>query len=112
MNTAPTNRRARPGLRGTKSLLVAGFLAVAIQLSRASETPTVIDRPNAGSGPTQVSVAIWIVDISSIDSAAETFSADVFIALGWKDPRLAHTGGGVAQYALDHIWNPRMLIVN
>jgi hypothetical protein len=112
MNTELTHCRARLGARGTKLLLLTGFLAASIQLARSSETPALIERPNADSGPTQVSVAIWIVDINGIDSAGEIFTADVFIGLRWKDPRLAHTGAGVAHYALDQIWNPRVVIVN
>jgi hypothetical protein len=112
MNTVLTHCRARLGLRGTKLLLLTGFLAASIQLARSSETPALIERPNADSGPTQVSVAIWIVDINSIDSAQQSFGADVFIGLRWRDPRLAHTGTGVAHYALGQIWNPRTFIVN
>lgn len=77
MNTALTRRRARLGLRGTKFLLSAGFLAASIQLARTSETPTLIERPNANSGPTQVSVQIWFVDINNIDSAQQSFTADI-----------------------------------
>jgi hypothetical protein len=112
MNTALTYRRARLGLRGTKLLLLIGFLAASIQLARSSETPTLIERPNADSGPTQLSVGIWFIDINNIDSAEQSFRADVFIVLRWKDPRLAHTGAGVAHYPLDQIWNPRLVIVN
>jgi hypothetical protein len=93
-------------------LLVAGFLAASIQLARSSEPPNLIERPNADSGPTQISVAIWFVDVSSIDSAQQSFTADVIVILRWKDPRLAHTGGGVALYSLDRIWNPRVVVVN
>src|SRR6266478_1024041 len=60
-----------------KFLLLAGFLATSIQLARSAETPTLIDRPTAESGPTQISVAIWFVDVSSIDSAQQSFTADV-----------------------------------
>src|SRR6266403_1638961 len=95
-----------------KFLLLAGFLAIAIQFARGAETPTLIDRPNANSGPTQISVAIWFVDVSSIDSAQQNFTADVVVVLRWKDPRLARTGGGVALYPLDQIWNPRVVVVN
>jgi len=95
-----------------KFLLLAGFLAIAIQFARGAETPTLIDRPNADSGPTQISVAIWFVDVSSIDSAQQSFTADVVVVLRWKDPRLAHVGGGVALYPLDQIWNPRVVVVN
>jgi Neurotransmitter-gated ion-channel ligand binding domain/Neurotransmitter-gated ion-channel transmembrane region len=112
MNTALTYRRARLGLRGTKSLLLTGFLAASIQLARSSESPALIERPNADAGPTQVSVGIWFIDINNIDSAEQSFRADVFIVLRWKDPRLAHTGAGVAHYPLDQIWNPRVVIVN
>jgi Neurotransmitter-gated ion-channel ligand binding domain/Neurotransmitter-gated ion-channel transmembrane region len=112
MNTKLTHRRTRLGLRRSKLLLLAGFLAASIQLARSSETPALIERPNADSGPTQVSIFIWVVDINSIDSAQQSFGADVFIALRWRDPRLAHTGSGVARYALDQIWNPRVAIVN
>src|SRR5438874_3546105 len=87
------------------------FLVTA-QLARSAEAPAVIDRPNADSGPTEVSVGIWIVDISNIDSAQQTFTAEVAVVLRWKDSRLAHTGNGVVRYSLDHIWHPRAVIVN
>ena len=95
-----------------KFLLMVGFLAASIHLVHSSEAPSLIDRPNADSGPTQISVAIWCVDISGIDSAQQSFTADVVVVLRWKDPRLAHTGGGVALYSLDQIWNPRVVVVN
>ena len=105
------NRRVQLG-RLRRLLLLAGLLSASIQLARSSETPTLIERPSAGSGPTQVSISIWIVDINNIDSAQQSFGADVYIVLRWTDPRLTHTGGGVAHYALDQIWNPRVAIVN
>src|SRR6266446_156354 len=92
--------------------LVVVFVAISIQLVRSAEIPTLIDRPNADLGPTQISISIWIVDISNIDSAQQSFGADVYIVLRWTDPRLTHTGRGVAHYALDQIWNPSEAIVN
>jgi len=88
------------------------LLAMSIQFARGAEMPAVIDRPGAQDGPTQVSVGIWIVDISSIDSAQQTFTADIAVVLQWKDARLAHTGTGLAHYALDQIWTPRVAIAN
>jgi hypothetical protein len=49
--------------------LLVVFLALPIQLVRGAEMPAVIDRPGADDGPTQISTAIWIVDVTSIDSA-------------------------------------------
>ena len=88
------------------------LLCGSMQLVHSAEPPALIERPNANSGPTQISVAVWIVDINSIDSAQQSFTADVFTVLRWRDPRLAHTGTGVAHYALNQIWNPRVVIVN
>jgi len=88
------------------------LLATSIQPGLGAEAPTVIDRPAADVGPTQVSVGIWIVDISNIDSAQQTFTAEVAVVLRWKDSRLAHTGRGVVRYSLDQIWHPRAVIVN
>ncbi len=92
--------------------MLVGLLSASIQLAAAAATPTLIDRPNADSGPTEISVGMWVVDISSIDSAQQTFTAEIAVVLRWKDPRLAHTGNGVVRYPLEQIWHPRVGIVN
>jgi hypothetical protein len=86
--------------------------ALSIRLALGSEAPALIDRPNVDSGPTQISVGIWLADISNIDSAQQSFTAEVAVVLRWKDPRLAHTGKGVVRYPLEQIWHPRVSIVN
>ena len=86
--------------------------ALSIRLTLGSEAPALIDRPNADSGPTEISVGIWVADISNIDSAQQNFTAELAVVLRWKDPRLAHTGKGVVRYPLEQIWHPRVGIVN
>jgi hypothetical protein len=98
-------------MKKIRCLLVV-LLAMSIQFARGAEMPTVIDRPRAQDGPTQVSVGIWIVDITNIDSAQQNFTADIAVVLQWKDARIAHTGTGLAHYALDQIWTPRVAIAN
>jgi len=93
-------------------LLLLVFFVMSIQLARGAEAPAVIDRPASASGPTQVSIGIWIVDITAIDSAQQNFTADIAVVLQWKDARLAHTGTGLAHYALDQIWTPQVAIAN
>ena len=93
-------------------LILLVFVALPIQLVRSAETPPLIERPAAGSGPTEISVGIWIVDITQIDSAQQSFTAEVAIVLRWKDPRLTHTGSGVVRYPLEQVWHPRVAIVN
>ena len=112
MNITLTNSRTPLSLHRSKFMLVVALLAASIELAHSSETPTLIDRPSAGSGPTKISVLIWVLDINSIDSAQQSFTADVGVILRWKDPRLAHTGGGVAHYPLEQIWHPRVVVVN
>lgn len=94
------------------SALVVSILVRSIQLASSAEMPPLIDRPNADSGPTEISVGMWVVDISSIDSAQQTFTAEIAVVLRWKDPRLAHTGNGVVRYPREQIWHPRVGIVN
>ena len=91
--------------------LLAVF-ALSIRLTLGSEAPALIDRPNADSGPTQISVGIWVADISNIDSAQQNFTAELAVVLRWKDSRLAHTGKGIVRYPLEQIWHPRVGIVN
>jgi Neurotransmitter-gated ion-channel ligand binding domain len=88
------------------------LFVICAQPARSAEAATLIDRPNADSGPTQISVGIWVVDISKIDSAEQTFTAEVAIVLRWKDPRLTHTGSGVVRYPLEQVWHPRAGIAN
>ena len=92
--------------------LVVSVLSMSIFHVRGADLPAVIDRPTTEGGPTQVSVGIWMVDISNIDSAQQTFTAEVAVVLRWKDSRLAHTGNGVVRYSLEQIWHPRAVIVN
>src|SRR5438128_404304 len=86
--------------------------ALSIRFALGSEAPALIDRPNADSGPTQISVGIWVADISNIDSAQQNFTAELAVVLRWKDSRLAHTGKGIVRYPLEQIWHPRVGIVN
>ena len=98
-------------MKKIRCLLVV-LLSLSIFHVRGADLPAVIDRPGAQDGPTQISVGIWIVDISNIDSAQQTFTADIAVVLQWKDARLAHTGAGLTHYALDQIWTPRVAIAN
>ena len=53
--------------------------ALSIRLTLGSEAPALIDRPNADAGPTQISVGIWVADVSNIDSAQQTFTAEIAV---------------------------------
>jgi len=93
-------------------LSLVSLLAISILDAGGAEMPTVIERPGADDGPTRVSIGIWMVDITSIDSAQQSFTAEMALVLRWKDPRLAHTGNGVVRYPLEQVWHPRIAVVN
>src|SRR5438105_12280678 len=85
---------------------------MSIHPAQSAETPALIERPAEEAGPTQVSIGIWVVDISNIDSALQNFTAELAVVLRWQDSRLAHTGKGIVRYPLEQIWHPRLSIVN
>lgn len=53
-----------------------------------------------------------MVDVDEIDSAQQTFTANLFFMARWQDPRLAHSGEGEVWYPLDAAWHPRLQIVS
>jgi hypothetical protein len=87
------------------------FVSIPVAQSAVPLPPAPL-RPSAEAGPTKISVAIWVGNISKIDSVAQTFSANLVIYLRWSDPRLVHDGPGLKKYALGDIWHPRWVIVN
>ena len=50
--------------------------------------------------------------MSKIDGADQSFTADVFMMLQWKDERLASDTDGLRRVPLDSVWNPRIQIIN
>src|SRR3954468_15483357 len=94
------------------SALFVSILLRSIQPAGSAEEPPQIDRPNADSGSTEISIGMWVADISSIDSAQQTFTAEIAVVLRWKDPRLVHTGNGIVRHPREQIWHPRVGIVN
>jgi hypothetical protein len=88
------------------------LFALSIQLAHSAEAPALIERPQAEAGPTRVSVGIWMIDITNIDSAQQHFTAEVAVVLRWRDPRLIHTGNGIVRYPLEQVWHPRIAVVN
>jgi len=68
-------------------------------------------RPDEWLGPTKVHFLVFVVDIDKIDGAGQSFTANVYIRLHWKDERLAHEGS-VRTVPLEETWNPRIIIAN
>jgi hypothetical protein len=91
-------------------LLLPIYLTAKAEMSPSSKIP--ISRPDPDGQPTRVEVGIWVVDINSIDSVAQSFKANIFIVLKWTDARLSHEGKAAKRLPLDEIWSPNVLIAN
>lgn len=85
------------------------MLAVATRVGTAAE-PT--DRPDPKGQPTTVAFGIYVLDISRIDGASQSFTADVLVVARWRDSRLASEKEGPHTRELKDVWHPRLEAVN
>jgi len=63
-------------------------------------------------GPTEVEIAVVVLDVERIDDAMQGFSANVLFVARWSDPRLAHDGTADEWRGLDDAWHPRLQAAN
>jgi hypothetical protein len=69
-------------------------------------------RPSAGDQPLTIEGTLFLLDVSKIDGADQSFTADVFMMLRWKDERLASETDTMRRLPVNRIWNPRVQIIN
>ncbi len=120
----------RTGARG--SLVLLGLVAVLIgSLATASDAaappplaafPAALDPnamllpPPAGGGPVKVSVALHVLNLSSIDEVTERFQLTGYLLAQWRDPRLTYQPSGPADkfraLSPDSVWRPELVIIN
>jgi len=89
----------------------ATFL-VMMAVSAPGEEAFAGTRPGSEGEPLTLTGTLILLDLTSIDGAAESFTADLFLKLEWRDERLAVDGDGIRRLPLDSIWNPRIQIIN
>jgi len=69
-------------------------------------------RPGAEGQPLTISGTLFLLDVSKIDGADQSFTADVFMMLQWRDERLAAQTESMRRLPLQSVWNPRVQIIN
>jgi hypothetical protein len=69
-------------------------------------------RPLSTEGPTEVKIAVFVLDIDEVSSVSQSFDANIYLELHWQDPRLAHDNPQEITRDLTKIWNPRILFIN
>jgi hypothetical protein len=101
----------------TRSVFQSGLLAwtavvgIAHTTRVAAGDEKAATRPDPDGQATRISIGIYIVDIAEIDDAKQTFKADVYEKLRWKDPRLASSEAR-RKMPLAKVWHPALLILN
>ncbi|MEI6323285.1 MAG: hypothetical protein WCP60_09305 [bacterium] len=98
-------------------LLVASLMLLVCPGSRLwADSPIPLvqkpQRPNPELGPTKIGYAVYIADITRIDSSTQTFLVNFMLILHWKDTRLAYSGHQTREYALSDVWAPPILFEN
>ena len=89
------------------------FALTAIISLLSSRAPADVSRPDQEAGPTEVRIAVFIVDLDDVDTADQNFTANVALRASWQDKRLVNDqAGGKVVYPLTDIWNPRFQWVN
>jgi hypothetical protein len=71
-----------------------------------------LERPTAWGEPTDVGVGIYLIDVDTVDSANQNFSASVYYEVRWKADILKHQGPGPKIVPITSVWTPRLTIVN
>lgn len=69
-----------------------------------------ISRPESQAATTIYST-IFVTDVDNVDSANQSFVANVYVEYHWHDPRLAGADSS-RTIAIDQAWHPRIQIVN
>jgi len=101
-------RAARPCLLRTS--LIGAVLLVARGATSAQQ---LVGDPPEANGPTKVDFAVFLHDLTHVDSTRMVFTADVMLALRWHDPRLADPSfKGLRTLQPEEAWHPKLAAVN
>jgi hypothetical protein len=109
-------------------LALAAILGVSLASSAAAAPnplaafPTGLDPdplllpPPTGGGPVKVTVALHVLNLSSIDEVTERFQLTGYLLTRWHDPRLTYQPSGPADkfrvLSLDSVWRPKLVMIN
>jgi Neurotransmitter-gated ion-channel ligand binding domain/Neurotransmitter-gated ion-channel transmembrane region len=72
--------------------------------------------PTTENGQVKVSVALHVLNLSSIDEVTERFQLTGYLLTQWRDPRLAYRPSGTADkfraLSPDSVWRPKLVMIN
>ena len=88
------------------------IVGMAYAVSAAEPTHRDTSRPGESGSPTRVEAGVFVIDIDKVDTVNQSFDANVYVTLRWRDPRLAHDGSGSIRVPLEEVWHPRAQFIN
>lgn len=62
--------------------------------------------------PREVKIGLLMTDMTEVNGAEQSFSADVFMLATWHDPELVDSAAGIRTLDYDAVWHPTLLIYN
>ncbi len=95
----------------TIGLILAALLPTSIASAQVP-SGTSGTRPSVDGQATKVMVVTYLIDVSKVNGADQSFTADLFVLLSWHDHRLDGVFETTQQVPLESIWNPQLLILN
>jgi hypothetical protein len=71
-----------------------------------------ISRPGPADKPTTIHMAVVIIDVDNVDGAEQSFDANVYYEVRWRDERLVQEQPGDRHFKIGEIWTPRIILSN
>jgi len=85
-------------------------VAIVLLLSLAIASPAAAQEPFGP--PREVKIGLLMTDMTEVNGAEQSFSADVFVVATWQDPELAGGSDQIRTLDYDAVWHPTLLIYN
>jgi hypothetical protein len=89
----------------SRSILATAVLAL-LALPIAATAQEMVGEPR------EVKIGLLMTDLTEVDGAAQSFTADVFMLATWHDPELEGTVEALRTMAYDEVWHPTILVYN
>jgi hypothetical protein len=103
----------RDAARAHRALVL---LALAAEFPAGLDPNSMLLPPPADGGRVKVSVALHVLNLSSIDEVTERFHLTGYLLAQWRDPRLAYRPSGASDtfrvLAPDSVWRPKLVMIN
>ena len=106
--------KPRHSISSMKKLISTNIRALALFVLAAATllSSTGIEAQEPAAPVRDVEVRIFLIDLENIDDASQSFTANLALAMRWRDSGLVHSGPESISMPLDSIWYPNLQILD